>query len=55
MLYRNTRVWSFEGFESWWRTKLNTKLNINEKIRKILDWLVVGSRFQAEAINQFPQ
>jgi hypothetical protein len=36
----------FEEFGAWRRTKFETKLDITEKIRKVLDWLVVGSRIQ---------
>ena len=46
MVYRGTRMQWFEDSGAWRRTKFETKLNINEKIKRILAGRVIGSRIQ---------
>ena len=41
---------SREAFEAWRPTKFETKLDINEKIKRILDGKEIGSRIQADDI-----
>jgi hypothetical protein len=46
MAYLGTHIWWLEGFEAWRRTKIEVKLNINEKIKRVLGGWAVGSRIQ---------
>jgi hypothetical protein len=46
MVYGGTRILWFERFEAWQRTKFEAKLNINEKIEKIMVGWRGGSRIQ---------
>jgi hypothetical protein len=46
MVYGGTRILWFEEFGAWQRTKFKAKLNINEKIKKIMGGWGIGSRIQ---------
>jgi hypothetical protein len=62
MAYLGTHIWWLEGFEAWRRTKIEVKLNINEKIKRVLGGWAVGSRIQdidfrlsPESLKQYPR